>query len=130
MTLDKPRRRFWSDDQKRRIVAETYAPGVSVSVVANRYDLNPNLVFVWRRDPRFNLRLEAEPTFLPVTLETAPIPATRAAPITPEPASEPRTCPSSGTVEVTLPCRSRVVCHGDVDSSLVLDVLARLQSQR
>lgn len=130
MTLDKPRRRFWSDDQKRRIVAETYAPGVSVSVVANRYDLNPNLVFVWRRDPRFNLRLEAEPTFLPMTLETAPIPTTRAVPITPEPVPEPRMCPSSGTVEVTLPCRSRVVCHGDVDASLVLEVLARLQSQR
>ena len=129
MIVDKPRRRFWSDDHKRRIVAETYAPGVSVSVVANRYDLNPNLVFVWRRDPRFNPKL-SEPTFLPVTLEAPPSPTTSAVPIIPEPAPEKRKCSSSGTVEVTLPCRSRVLCHGDVDASLVLEVLAGLQTQR
>ena len=28
-------RRFWSDDEKRRIVAQSYAPGVSVSVVGD-----------------------------------------------------------------------------------------------
>ena len=42
----------WSDDEKRRIVAQSYAPGVSVSVVARRYDVNANLIFTWRRDPR------------------------------------------------------------------------------
>ena len=46
-------RRFWSDDEKRRIVAQSYAPGVSVSVVARRYDVNANLIFTWRRDPRY-----------------------------------------------------------------------------
>ena len=46
-------RRFWSDDEKRRIVAQSYAPGVSVSVVARRYDVNSNLIFTWRRDPRY-----------------------------------------------------------------------------
>ena len=44
-------RRFWSEDEKRRIVAQSYAPGVSVSVVARRYDVNANLIFMWRRDP-------------------------------------------------------------------------------
>lgn len=28
-------------------------PGVSVSQVARRYDVNANLVFAWLRDPRF-----------------------------------------------------------------------------
>ena len=46
-------RRFWSDDEKRRIVAQSYAPGVSVSVVARRYDVDANLIFRWRRDPRY-----------------------------------------------------------------------------
>src|SRR6478735_8735369 len=42
-------RRVWSDDQKRRIVAETFEPGASVSVVARRHDLNANMLFTWRR---------------------------------------------------------------------------------
>ncbi|MCY3830193.1 MAG: transposase, partial [Rhodospirillaceae bacterium] len=46
-------RRFWSKDEKRRIVAQTYAPGVSVSQVGRRYDVNANLIFKWRRDPRY-----------------------------------------------------------------------------
>ena len=61
-------RRFWSDDEKRRIVAQSYAPGVSVSVVARRYDVNANLIFTWRRDPRYKPAADAEeaPSFLPV----------------------------------------------------------------
>ena len=47
------RRRVWSDDEKRMICAQTRVPGVSVSQVARRYDVNANLVFTWLRDPRF-----------------------------------------------------------------------------
>ena len=48
-------RRFWSDDEKRRVVVQSYASGVSVSVAArrSRYDVNVNLIFTWRRDPRY-----------------------------------------------------------------------------
>ena len=38
-------RRRWSDAEKRRIVVESYQPGVSVSLVARRNDVNANLVF-------------------------------------------------------------------------------------
>ena len=38
-------RRRWSREEKRRIVAQTLIPGVSVSQVARRYDVNTNLVF-------------------------------------------------------------------------------------
>ncbi len=38
-------RRFWSKDEKRRIVAQNFAPGVSVSQVGRRYDVNANLIF-------------------------------------------------------------------------------------
>ena len=47
-------RRRWEDGEKIRIVAQTQVPGVSVSQVARRYDVNANLVFKWLRDPRFN----------------------------------------------------------------------------
>ena len=47
------RRRNWSDDEKRMICAQTRFPGVSVSQVARRYDVNANQVFNWLKDPRF-----------------------------------------------------------------------------
>ena len=61
-------RRLWEDEEKIRIVAQTRVPGVSVSQVARRYDVNANLIFKWLRDPRFNpLPVEdATPSFLPV----------------------------------------------------------------
>ena len=46
------RRRRWSEARKRQIVAESYQAGVSVSVVARRYDVNANQVFTWRRQYR------------------------------------------------------------------------------
>lgn len=50
------------------ICAQTKIPGVSVSQVARRYDMNANLLFIWLRDERY----QVDPTeldaarFLPV----------------------------------------------------------------
>ena len=44
------RRRRWSEAQKREIVAETLKPGASVSIIARRYDVNANQLFLWRRE--------------------------------------------------------------------------------
>lgn len=43
------RRRRWSAEQKLRIVEESFQSGDSVSVVARRYGVAPNLLFRWRR---------------------------------------------------------------------------------
>jgi len=43
------RRRYRSEEEKRRIVAESLERGASVSVVARRHDVNTNLLFTWRR---------------------------------------------------------------------------------
>ena len=61
----KRKRRFWSDEEKCRIVAQTRVSGTSVSEVVRRYDVNANLVFKWLRDPRFNIGSD-DPIFLPV----------------------------------------------------------------
>lgn len=42
------RRRLWCGEEKRRIVAETFEDGASVSIVARRHDLNANMLFTWR----------------------------------------------------------------------------------
>ena len=59
MSKKRRTRRSWKDEEKIRVVAQTRVPGVSVSQVARRYDVNANLIFKWLRDPRFN-RLEEE----------------------------------------------------------------------
>lgn len=43
------RRRRWSAEEKARIVEETYAAGMSVSLVARQHGVAPNQVFTWRR---------------------------------------------------------------------------------
>jgi transposase len=43
------RRRRWSAEEKARIVQETYAPGMSVSLVARQHGIAPNQLFSWRR---------------------------------------------------------------------------------
>src|SRR5690348_11954810 len=42
-------RRAWSDEDKGRIVAESFAAGANVSAVARRYGLRPQQVYTWRR---------------------------------------------------------------------------------
>ena len=56
------------------ICAQTRVPGVSVSKVARRYDINANQVFNWLKEPRFAGAEppEAEPAFLPVEIAEAP----------------------------------------------------------
>ncbi len=43
------RRRRFSPEQKRAIVEEAEEPGMSISTVARKYEINPSQVFKWRR---------------------------------------------------------------------------------
>ncbi|WP_257555887.1 transposase [Sphingobium sp. CFD-2] len=43
------RRRVWSDEQKRQLVAAVSAPGANVAEIARRADLRPNQIYRWRR---------------------------------------------------------------------------------
>lgn len=64
------KRRRWSDDEKRMICAQTRVPGVSVSQVARRYNVNANQVFNWLKDSRFSTsdKVEGTANFLPVEI--------------------------------------------------------------
>jgi transposase len=46
------RRRRWSEDEKRAIVAESLAPGASVSEVARRADVCAGQIYRWRQEFR------------------------------------------------------------------------------
>ena len=46
------RRRRWSEEQKRAIVAESFAPGAVVTEVARRADVSPGQIYRWRQELR------------------------------------------------------------------------------
>ena len=46
------RRRRWSAEQKRAIVAESLAPGAVVTEIARRADICPGQIYRWRREVR------------------------------------------------------------------------------
>ena len=43
------RRRRWTASEKVRMVEETFAPGMTVSLVARRHGVAPNQLITWRR---------------------------------------------------------------------------------
>ena len=63
-------RRHWPRSEKARIVAESYAPGVSATAVAVRHGLHRNQIFAWRRQFRHRTALldHTVPEFVPVAL--------------------------------------------------------------
>jgi transposase len=79
------RRRDWPDERKVEIVAETLAPGVNISEIARRHEINPQQLFGWRK--RFRVQAEALleaargttaaarlPLFAPVLIEAPVVP--------------------------------------------------------
>ena len=118
-------RRLWEDGEKIRIIAQTQVPGVSVSQVARRYDVNANLIFKWLRDPRFNPPPEAEPgaSFLPVEVVVEPpilVPPVIDAPVVDTPVIE--SGATGSQIEIVLPRGHRISISGAYDA----DALCRL----
>ena len=79
-------RRVWSDEDKRRIVVESFVAGANVSAVARRYGLRPQQVYTWRRLARSGaLVLPAEEAvgFVPVVATESAPPSSATAAATP-----------------------------------------------
>ena len=110
------------------MVAETHAPGSSVSMVARRYDVNANLLFTWRRQAaRGELgamgRSVAPMEFVPISVMTdsaddrtimsgaAPVPA------------DTRPADRQGLIEILLPAGIVVRVDRMVDSQALQRVL-------
>ncbi|MVT71468.1 transposase [Bradyrhizobium pachyrhizi] len=69
------RRRWFSKDDKARIVEETLVPGAVVSEVARRHGLSPQQVFTWRRQARGQpAPMADDPRFVPAVVDAmAPV---------------------------------------------------------
>ena len=122
------RRRRWSEAQKRQIVSETHEPGVSVPMVAQRYNLNANQVFRWRRLFRVPERATGTGRLVPVVVEAPPGHDLGSA--TMHPPSEDAvvdSSPATGRIEIVLPGERRVIVDRSVDSSALARVIAVLE---
>jgi transposase len=114
------RHRLRSLDEKRRIVAETFGDGASVSEVARRHGLNANLLFTWRRAMGVDRSATADdptrfvPAVIGVASRMAAAPARPASPV--------------GQMEIVLSGGDRVVVDRTVDAVAlagVIEVLSR-----
>jgi transposase len=103
------KRRSYSTAFKRRVVAETLEPGASVASVARRHELNANMVFSWRRDPRFGPGRDAA-AFLPVEVTATEVS------VSPGPVSG----PCDGRIEIALPSGHRLTLSGVFDPDMVV----------
>jgi transposase len=111
-------RRLWPLEEKRRIVAQALVPGISVSQVARRYDLNANQVFNWLRDPRFQPDDDAvvQSHFLPVEIVEEPVRRHK-----PEPSTV-------ASIEIALANGRCLRLIGDVDPDAVARLVRSLEA--
>lgn len=125
------RRRRWSVDEKAKIVAETFAPGVRVAEVAGKYSIAPNLLFAWRREASPRERQDAADVGSLVAVHVAASHHTSeaASVVTAEPPHRARpTEKKAGMIEIELGGGKRVRVASDFDADAlgrVLDVLER-----
>jgi transposase len=129
------RRRIWSDDEKRMICRQARLPGLSVSQVARRYDVNANLVFTWLRDPRFAPE-EVEPPIEALVADTATSPGDAAATFlavelieeaTAAPSPDaPMASSTSGMMEIVLADGHRLRIEGAYDPDALVRLLRGL----
>ncbi|MFK7881838.1 IS66-like element accessory protein TnpA [Roseobacter sp.] len=109
------RRRNWSDDEKRMICGQTRFPGVSVSQVARRYDVNANQVFNWLKDPEFAAQPDSEDVgrFLPVEIIEPTVPDASATDV-------------SGELQIELAGGHRVTVTGPYDPGTLAALIRKL----
>ena len=71
------RRRRWSEDEKARIIEESFTAGAKVSDVARKHGVSRGLIFAWRKEARVDrLTIPAVPRLIPVQLAaSSPLPS-------------------------------------------------------
>jgi transposase len=120
------RRRSWSREQKKAIVAEIDVEGATLSEVARRHGVHANVLFRWRRElgsamgtpPDDAATATAAPTtsFVPVTLSSSSIPASMLT--------------RPGTIEIVLDGGRTVRVGSDVDTAALVRIVEALEARR
>ena len=112
MDTKQPKRRQYSEALKRQLVAETQAPGASVSVVARRHDVNRNQLFRWRRQLLPKAAMESG-AMVPVEIAAN--------------GDRPPWPDRDGIIEIVFGCGARVRLRGEVSSETLRQVIELLR---
>jgi transposase len=110
-------RRRWSEEDKRRLVAETLGPGETVHGVARRRGVSPSQLFAWRK------RFRPE-TGRPVP--TSRVPGFAAVAVAPPPVPVAGDATPAGLIEIELAGGDRVRITGSADPAVVAAALRAL----
>jgi transposase len=114
-------RRRWSEEGKRRLVAETFGPGATVHGIARRHGVSPSQLFAWRKLYRVGAGIGR-------AVPTPGVPGFAAVEITPAtPPSVADAVPAlSGLIEIELAGGDRVRISGAPDPAVVAAALRAL----
>jgi transposase len=108
------RRRRWSEDEKLRIVAESFGGPRLVSATARRHGISPSLLYTWRRAFRAE-RIGSEdvaPGFVPAMIMAETQPDSSA--------------PPTGRMEIVVAKGRRIIVDAGVDAAALARVIAVL----
>jgi transposase len=113
--VDTGRRRRWSEEEKLRIVEESYSAPRQASATARRHGISNPLLFAWRKAHREGRLGEGGVCgFVPAM-------------IVPE---QPKKAPESGRREVVSVNGRRVIVEADVDVEALLRIMRGLETLR
>lgn len=108
------KRRYWTQDEKRRIVEESLQEGASIAEVARRHELNANLLFTWRRSMAAAPSVPSGPMpILPVTIAR-------------ELTADGHSPGAAGQMEIVLSDGDRIIVRADVEMAALTRVLKAL----
>lgn len=112
------RRKTYSDEEKRRLVAESFEPGASVSGIAQRHGMNANLLFTWRRQMRPAPSGEPAMELIPIEI----VGSAEGSPATTTPTGR------RGAIEIALAGGARVHVDAHVNEAALKRVLSALKA--
>jgi transposase len=121
------RRRRWSREEKERLVAASFEPGVTASEIARSAGIHVSQLFRWRKD--LCRRADAiVPQLVPVEIVPAPVTLAREteAPTT---AAVPARRRRHGIIEIDLSGGRRIRVDSDVDADALRRVVDALVSR-
>jgi transposase len=121
------RRRRWTSAEKLRIVEESFEIGATVTEVARRHDVHPNLLHGWRRQARTGtVGCEVEGRAAPDG--RGRFAAVR---VTPEAAfASPARAAAPGVIEIEFASGARLRITGAVEPAIVSAVVAAVAGAR
>ena len=108
------RRRRWSEEERRQLVAEAFTPGAVVARVARQHEVAESCLYAWRK--RYAGNAGERQRLIPVMIADAPAPARHGAPLSSSPAAV-----------VTLPDGTRIEIAGGYPRATLRALIAALR---